>query len=286
MATFTLVTRTAGEVTFSCRDSLSYVRIFGADSPARRSFQALERVAPGEVEIRLPFRDDLTQQHGYLHAGVVTTPRPVADPIRQLDFAFENAPDINRYIAAMLQTTANINPGRISQPHSGHQQILGQIQLMLTLQLCQLNLAIHPQHFPFAIRLCRAHRQAFGNRQAHNIGQIVFALSIVIFKAGQPVSQTSRRHHHDPGIDFANFLFFSRSVFLLDDALHIACSIAHDTAIAARIGQIDGQNRDALARSLQLRVIAEGVETEAELRFVARHPTMTWWRAARPRDGA
>ena len=32
----------------------------------------LSRVAPGEVEIELPFREDLTQQHGYLHAGVVT----------------------------------------------------------------------------------------------------------------------------------------------------------------------------------------------------------------------
>lgn len=33
----------------------------------------LVRVAPGEVTIELPFRDDLTQQHGYLHAGVVTS---------------------------------------------------------------------------------------------------------------------------------------------------------------------------------------------------------------------
>jgi uncharacterized protein (TIGR00369 family) len=32
----------------------------------------LLRVAPGEVDIGLPFRADLTQQHGYLHAGVVT----------------------------------------------------------------------------------------------------------------------------------------------------------------------------------------------------------------------
>lgn len=31
----------------------------------------LVRVAPGEVEIELPFREDLTQQHGYLHAGIV-----------------------------------------------------------------------------------------------------------------------------------------------------------------------------------------------------------------------
>ncbi len=31
----------------------------------------LVRVAPGEVEIELDFREELTQQHGYLHAGVV-----------------------------------------------------------------------------------------------------------------------------------------------------------------------------------------------------------------------
>jgi len=31
----------------------------------------LERVAAGEIEIRVPYRADLTQQHGFLHAGVV-----------------------------------------------------------------------------------------------------------------------------------------------------------------------------------------------------------------------
>jgi uncharacterized protein (TIGR00369 family) len=31
------------------------------------------RVEPGEVELTLPFRDDLTQQHGFLHAGIITT---------------------------------------------------------------------------------------------------------------------------------------------------------------------------------------------------------------------
>lgn len=32
----------------------------------------LVAVRPGEVEIALPFRDDLTQQHGYLHAAAIT----------------------------------------------------------------------------------------------------------------------------------------------------------------------------------------------------------------------
>jgi uncharacterized protein (TIGR00369 family) len=33
----------------------------------------LARVEPGVVEIALPFRADMTQQDGFLHAGVITT---------------------------------------------------------------------------------------------------------------------------------------------------------------------------------------------------------------------
>jgi len=33
----------------------------------------LSHVEPGLVEIRLPYRPDLAQQQGYLHAGIVTT---------------------------------------------------------------------------------------------------------------------------------------------------------------------------------------------------------------------
>ena len=44
---------------------------------ARQRFMAtlgatLERVVPGEVAIGFGFREDLTQQHGFLHAGVMT----------------------------------------------------------------------------------------------------------------------------------------------------------------------------------------------------------------------
>jgi uncharacterized protein (TIGR00369 family) len=43
----------------------------------RQAFMAtlgarLEAVEPGQVIIELPFREDLTQQHGFLHAGVVS----------------------------------------------------------------------------------------------------------------------------------------------------------------------------------------------------------------------
>ncbi len=48
------------------------------DSFARQRAMAtlgitIRRVAPGEVELEVPYRDDLTQQHGFLHAGVIAT---------------------------------------------------------------------------------------------------------------------------------------------------------------------------------------------------------------------
>jgi uncharacterized protein (TIGR00369 family) len=48
------------------------------DSFARQSIMALigaemTRVAPGLVEIALPYREDLCQQHGFLHAGITAT---------------------------------------------------------------------------------------------------------------------------------------------------------------------------------------------------------------------
>jgi acyl-coenzyme A thioesterase PaaI-like protein len=43
----------------------------------------LSRVEAGVVEITLPYRPDLAQQHGYLHAGIVTTmPTQLAATLR------------------------------------------------------------------------------------------------------------------------------------------------------------------------------------------------------------
>jgi len=57
------------------RDSEFEQRVRG--SFAKQAFMAtigarLAAVQPGQVVIELPFRADLVQQHGFLHAGVVT----------------------------------------------------------------------------------------------------------------------------------------------------------------------------------------------------------------------
>ena len=53
-------------------DFAARVRASFAGQRLMETFGArLVRVEPGEVDVELPFRDDLTQQHGYLHAGAV-----------------------------------------------------------------------------------------------------------------------------------------------------------------------------------------------------------------------
>ena len=43
-----------------------------ARQPAMRLIGAsLSRVEPGRVDVELPVRDDLTQQHGFVHGGIV-----------------------------------------------------------------------------------------------------------------------------------------------------------------------------------------------------------------------
>lgn len=48
-------------------------------------------VAPGEVVIELPTRSDLTQQHGYMHAGIVTSIADTACGYAALSLMAEDA---------------------------------------------------------------------------------------------------------------------------------------------------------------------------------------------------
>ena len=58
-----------GDPAYAARVSASFAR----QAMMRLLGASLERVAPGEVDIRLPFRSDLSQQHGFLHAGATTS---------------------------------------------------------------------------------------------------------------------------------------------------------------------------------------------------------------------
>jgi uncharacterized protein (TIGR00369 family) len=60
-------------MTFEPRDPNFEQRVrasFERQAAMRTLGVTMERVAPGAVELILPFREDLTQQHGFIHAGI------------------------------------------------------------------------------------------------------------------------------------------------------------------------------------------------------------------------
>ena len=63
-------------MTFTPKDPEYAARVrtsFAAQRVMATIGAALTHVGPGEVDITLPFREDLTQQDGFLHAGMLAT---------------------------------------------------------------------------------------------------------------------------------------------------------------------------------------------------------------------
>jgi uncharacterized protein (TIGR00369 family) len=63
------VTHTARDPDFEARVRASFAR-----QAAMATIGAeIAHLAPGEVDLRMPFRAELTQQHGFMHAGIIGT---------------------------------------------------------------------------------------------------------------------------------------------------------------------------------------------------------------------
>ena len=86
------------------------VRASFARQPAMHTLGAeIVHVAPGEVDVRVPYRADLTQQHGFLHAGIVGT---IADTACGYAAYTQMPPD-----AAVLSVEFKLN---LMAPAAGH----------------------------------------------------------------------------------------------------------------------------------------------------------------------
>src|SRR5689334_4340495 len=63
------VTHTARDPGFEARVRASFAR-----QAAMATIGAeIAHLAPGEVDLRMPYRAELTQQHGFVHAGIIGT---------------------------------------------------------------------------------------------------------------------------------------------------------------------------------------------------------------------
>src|SRR5690606_1155723 len=168
--------------------------------------------------------------------------------------ALEHHVDVYADIPADGHLTTHIQPRRVRQGGALHHQPLGFTPLPAALQHGQLLAVVGPHDFQLVRRLGHFHRHSAGDRQGNQIGQVVFALGVVVGQAGQPVCRLAARQHHDAGIAFVDLQLFRRGVLLLDDGLNPAALVTDDPSIAGRVlHQYREQSQAVVARLVNQR---------------------------------
>ena len=106
--------------------------------------------------------------------------------IAQHHVAFHNNVSIDLYIAPVLQRTAQIETRRIAQHHARQQQLFRLLRLVDALQARKLQAVVDAFDFAQALRMHCDDLVSFLVRHGDDIGDVVFALSVVIGEFRQP----------------------------------------------------------------------------------------------------
>ena len=180
--------------------------------------------------------------------------RPDAHAVAQAHVALEHAADVDLDVHAARERAAQVEARRVGQAHAGVHLRVGVAALQPAFETRQLGRAVDAQHLGLVDRLGRADFDVVGHRVRDDVGQVVLALRVGVRQLGQPLLEPRGRRGHDAGVDLGDLALQRRRVLLFDDGPHQAnavgvagLDVAHDAAVAERVGQIDGQQREVLA---------------------------------------
>ena len=115
------------------------------------------------------------------------------------------------------------------------------------LHLSQLRAVVDAQHLlqrAYAVR----HAQAFADGEAHQIGQVVFALGVGGADLRQRPPQVAVVAGDDAGVDERQRTLFGRGVRLLPDGGEIAAGVEDEPPVAAGVGGVEAERRQRRAR--------------------------------------
>jgi hypothetical protein len=127
-------------------------------------------------------------------AGVLEhAARADLDRFFENDLPFENAIHVDEHIAPAAQFATHVDARRVGQAHALLHQALGGLPLRDAFEFGQLHLAVHAEHFPFALGCVVPDRHAVGDRHADDVGQVVLLLRVVVRQAAEPFGEARRR---------------------------------------------------------------------------------------------
>ena len=115
----------------------------------------------------------------------------------------------------------------------------------------------------------RRRRQPAGAGQRHDVGQVVFALGVVVADRGEQLEERRGVGGHQPGIAEPDRPLVRRRVARLDDRREPAAVVEHQPAVAAGVGGLEAEHHHGRAgrprvehRLQRLRADERGVAVE------------------------
>src|SRR5690606_10327803 len=153
-------------------------------------------------------------------------------------------------ITAYADYTAYVQSRRIRQRGALDHQPLGFTGLPGTLEHRQLLAVVGAHDLQLIAGLHHADLYRLADRQLNHIGEVVFALGVVVRQPGQPGLDAAARPQHDAGIALPDLALFRTGILLFDDGLHLPLGVAQDAPVAGGIAQQHGEHAEAVHRSL------------------------------------
>ena len=174
--------------------------------------------------------------------------RADAHAVTQLHLSLEHHVHVDEHIATHGQLAALVKARWINQRHAGTQQRVGALFAQRRLELRQLQLVIHAQHFRLGAGNHAAHAHARLHRHGDDIGEVELALRIVGAQLAQPRAQRPRGRHQHAGVALAAGAAARASHPSVRRWTSRDRARPHHATIAGGIRQLHGQQRELPVR--------------------------------------
>ena len=148
----------------------------------------------------------------------------------------------DQHVAPQLRVMREDHGFGLHQRRAARHGGVTQTALHLGLGLGQLGAAVDAAQLLLG-RFHGFHPPALTRRQRHHIGEVVFALGVVVADRAQPAEQLRGRCGDHARIAQPDSPFSGRGIRPFDDARHAARRVGDDAAIAAGIGRAHRQQR-------------------------------------------
>ena len=161
--------------------------------------------------------------------------------------ALEYDVDVDDAVPARLQAAADVEPGRVHDGDTVPHEFVGQATLVVALELCQLRAVVDAHDLLGDAAIDARDRDPVEFGFADNVGQVVLALLVVAVEGPKQCIEDRPWCRENAGIDLGDRPLLRRRIGVFDNA-DDAPVAAQDAPEAAWIGQVDGDQGDALAR--------------------------------------